>query len=177
LPAFTATEVAAVANSVYARYHREPAAEVVAQLAAIQRPDGQPAAGDALWLTLALELLNLLDADDFAEAESDSEGRPEDKLRRLVLRRCRALPPAMEQQMRQVQKKENRTRSELLREAWRHYFESRYPTVVATKAERAAINKGLIAYKRGEYITLSQLHDELATHRNKTSKKKPRKNS
>ena len=108
LPAFTATEVAAVANSVYARYHREPAAEVVAQLAAIQRPDGQPAAGNALWLTLALELLNLLDADDFAEAESDSEGRPEDKLRRLVLRRCRALPPAMEQLygqfLRQVEK-------------------------------------------------------------------------
>ena len=108
LPAFTATEVAAVASSVYARYHREPAAEVVAQLASMQRPDGQHAAGNALWLTLALELLNLLDADDFAEAEEDSEGRPEEKLRRLVLRRCRALPPSMEELyglfLRQVEK-------------------------------------------------------------------------
>jgi predicted transcriptional regulator len=88
-----------------------------------------------------------------------------------------SLPPAMEQQMRQIQKKENRTRSELLREAWRQYFESRYPVYVPTKSERAAIDKGLAAYKRGEYITLSQLHDELALNRNKTSKKKSRKNS
>ena len=88
-----------------------------------------------------------------------------------------SLPPAMEQQMRQVQKKENRTRSELLREAWRHYFESRYPVYVPTKAERAAIAKGRAAYQRGEYITLSQLHDELALSRNKTSKKRSQKGS
>jgi metal-responsive CopG/Arc/MetJ family transcriptional regulator len=37
-----------------------------------------------------------------------------------------SLPPAMAQQMERVQKEENRTHSELLREAWRHYFESRY---------------------------------------------------
>ena len=52
-----------------------------------------PAAGHALWLTLALELLNLLDADDFAEAEAFAEATLEEKLRRLVLSRCRALPP------------------------------------------------------------------------------------
>jgi len=39
-----------------------------------------------------------------------------------------SLPPAMAKQMERVQKEEHRTRSELLREAWRHYFESRYPT-------------------------------------------------
>lgn len=38
-----------------------------------------------------------------------------------------SLPPAMAKQMERVQKEENRTRSELLREAWRRYFESRYP--------------------------------------------------
>ena len=39
-----------------------------------------------------------------------------------------SLPPAMAKQMEKVQKEENRTRSELLREAWRQYFESRrYP--------------------------------------------------
>ncbi len=96
LPAFTVDEVEAVAKAVYARYHREPAAEVIAQLAAIKRSDGQPAAGNALWLTLALELLNLLDADDFAEAEAYAAGRPEEKLRRLVLDRCHALPSTME---------------------------------------------------------------------------------
>jgi metal-responsive CopG/Arc/MetJ family transcriptional regulator len=35
-----------------------------------------------------------------------------------------SLPPAMAKQMAEVQKVEHRTRSELLREAWRHYFES-----------------------------------------------------
>jgi predicted transcriptional regulator len=86
-----------------------------------------------------------------------------------------SLPPAMEQQMKQVQKKENRTRSELLREAWRHYFESRYPVYVPTKAERAAIAKGRAEFARGEYVTLKELIDELGHHRNKISKKSARK--
>ena len=88
-----------------------------------------------------------------------------------------SLPPAMAKQMAQVQREENRTRSELLREAWRQYFESRYPIHMPTKAERTAIVKGRAEYKRGDYITLSQLHDELATYRNKIGKKKPRKNT
>jgi metal-responsive CopG/Arc/MetJ family transcriptional regulator len=39
-----------------------------------------------------------------------------------------SLPPATAKQMEKVRKEENRTRSELLREAWRVYFESRYFT-------------------------------------------------
>jgi hypothetical protein len=58
------------------------------------RTDGQTAAGNTLWLTLALELLNMLDAGDFAEAESYTEGRPEEKLLRLILDRCRAFAPS-----------------------------------------------------------------------------------
>lgn len=37
-----------------------------------------------------------------------------------------SLPPAMAKQMEKVQKEENRTRSEQLREAWRQYFLSRH---------------------------------------------------
>jgi metal-responsive CopG/Arc/MetJ family transcriptional regulator len=37
-----------------------------------------------------------------------------------------SLPPAMAKQIEKVQKEEHRTRSELLREAWRRYFESGY---------------------------------------------------
>jgi predicted transcriptional regulator len=76
-----------------------------------------------------------------------------------------SLPPGMAKQMARVQKEEHRTRSELLREAWRHYFESRYPLYVPTKAERAAITKGRAEIKRGESVTLAKLHDELATAR------------
>jgi tetratricopeptide (TPR) repeat protein len=96
LPAFTAAEVEAVARVVYARYHRSPAAEVITRLGTLRRPDGQFAAGNALWLTLALELLNLLDGDDFAEAEGYIEGRPDEKLSQLVLNRCKALRPTIE---------------------------------------------------------------------------------
>ncbi|MGI9074607.1 MAG: ribbon-helix-helix protein, CopG family [Bryobacteraceae bacterium] len=54
-----------------------------------------------------------------------------------------SLPPAMAKQMERVQKEENRTRSELLKEASRQYFGSRYQVYVPTKAERAAIRKAL----------------------------------
>lgn len=35
--------------------------------------------------------------------------------------------------------------------------ESRYPIYVPTKAEAAAIRRGRAAYKRGDYITLTEL--------------------
>ncbi|MGA3023624.1 MAG: ribbon-helix-helix protein, CopG family [Bryobacteraceae bacterium] len=88
-----------------------------------------------------------------------------------------SLPPAMARQMENVQKQENRTRSELLREAWRHYFESRYSSYTPTKGELAAIGKGRAAFRRGEYVTLAELHRELDTDRNQTRTKKSRKAS
>jgi len=88
-----------------------------------------------------------------------------------------SLPPAMAKQMEIIQKKENRTRSELLREAWRQYFENRYPIQPATKAELAAIRKGRAEFKRGEYVTLNQLHHELETTRRQVRKKRARKSA
>ena len=96
LPAFVPGEIEAVAKAVYGRYHRDAYREVVAQLGAIADSNGKPAASNALWLTLALDLVNLLDADDFADAERDARGTVEEKLRRLVLNRCRAFPGTME---------------------------------------------------------------------------------
>jgi metal-responsive CopG/Arc/MetJ family transcriptional regulator len=77
-----------------------------------------------------------------------------------------SLPPAMAKQMEQVQKEENRTRSELLREAWRHYFESRYPVNRPTQAELASIRKGRADLKRGDSVTLSQLHQQKTNSQN-----------
>ena len=88
-----------------------------------------------------------------------------------------SLPPEMAKQMERVQKQEHRTRSELLREAWRVYFESRHPLATTTKAELAAIRKGRAEFKRGEYLTLDQLHHDLATARNEKRRKTARKTS
>lgn len=88
-----------------------------------------------------------------------------------------SLPPAMARQMQRVQKEENRTRSELLREAWRQYFESRYASYTPTKSEVAAIGKGRAAFQRGDYVTLADLHRELDSRRNQTRTKKSRKAS
>jgi len=88
-----------------------------------------------------------------------------------------SLPPAMAKQMEKVQKEENRTRSELLREAWRQYFDSRYGTYTPTKTELAAIRKGRAEISRGQFVTLDRLlHDLDNTHR-KARPKRDRKSS
>ena len=88
-----------------------------------------------------------------------------------------SLPPAMAKQMEKVQKEENRTRSELLREAWRQYFETRYSVVQPTKAELAAIRKGRAEIKSGKFVTLDKLLHDLGTPNRKTSRKTARKHS
>ena len=88
-----------------------------------------------------------------------------------------SLPPAMAEQMEAVQQKEHRTRSELLREAWRQYFESRYPVYTPTKAELAAIRKGRAEIRRGAFVTLDQLLHDLDTHPRKASQKRVRKSA
>jgi predicted transcriptional regulator len=83
----------------------------------------------------------------------------------------------MVKQMERVQKEENRTRSELLREAWRQYFEGRYGAYAPTRTELAAIHKGRAAIQRGEFVTLEEAFNELDNPRRKASAKKPRKSS
>lgn len=68
----------------------------------------------------------------------------------------------MVRQMESVRKRENRTRSELMREALRHYFESSIPEVTPTKAELAAIRRGRADFKAGRFVTLERLLKELA---------------
>lgn len=48
---------------------------------------------------------------------------------------------------------------------------------IPTKAEAASIRKGRAAYKRGEYVTLNQLHHELDTARRQARQKSTRKTS
>ena len=83
-----------------------------------------------------------------------------------------SLPPAMVKQFEEVRKKESRTRSELVREALRSYFEQRYPAVQPTKAERAALRRGRAAFRRGNSVSLSTfLHDvERPNHKSRAKR-------
>lgn len=81
-----------------------------------------------------------------------------------------SLPPEMVRRFEAVRRVEQRTRSELVREALRIYF-SYFPMVKATKKEINAINKGRAEIKRGEYVTLEELRYDLANSRGKTREK------
>jgi len=76
-----------------------------------------------------------------------------------------SLPPALVRQFEEVRKIEFRTRSELVREALRVYFESRYPAVEARRGERMALRKGRAALRDGEAVSLRAfLHDLERNH-------------
>ncbi len=72
-----------------------------------------------------------------------------------------SLPPAMLRQFEEVRKKESRTRSELVREALRAYFEERYPAGTPTPVELAALRRGRAALRRGDSVSLTQFLDGL----------------
>ena len=76
-----------------------------------------------------------------------------------------SLPSAMLRQVDDVSKREHRTRSELVREALRVYFErSRaLPVYTPTAAERRAMEKGRAEILRGNYYTLDELRRSLDT--------------
>jgi Arc/MetJ-type ribon-helix-helix transcriptional regulator len=83
-----------------------------------------------------------------------------------------SLPPAMVRQFEAVRKAESRTRSELVREALRAYFESRYPVVQPTKAELAALRRGRAAFHRGDAVSLDEfLHGMESPSRRPRAKK------
>ena len=92
-----------------------------------------------------------------------------------------SLPPEMLAEFEHFRKTEHRTKSELVREALREYFEKRIPVVRATAAEIRAIRRGRAAIARGDYVTLDELKRELASRnirsRKKTNTSNPRKRS
>ncbi len=64
----------------------------------------------------------------------------------------------MAQQVKEAMLAENRTRSELVREALRTYIAIRqFPEETPTPAELRAIRRGRAAYERGDYVTLDEL--------------------
>ncbi len=67
-----------------------------------------------------------------------------------------SLPQALVRRFEEVRKVESRTRSELVREALRAYFENRYPILSPTKAELAALRRGRVAFRRGNSLSLKK---------------------
>jgi len=75
-----------------------------------------------------------------------------------------SLPPALVRQFEEVRKLESRTRSELVREALRVYFESRYPAIEALRSERLALRRGRAAARNGDAVSLRAFFDDLDRH-------------
>lgn len=84
VPALGETEATDISNAIWARYHRTCNPTVLASVLAVTREDGDSAYASPLWLSLAMEQLNLLDADDFNRAGQD--------ITFLLLEKARALP-------------------------------------------------------------------------------------
>ena len=78
-------EARGIAEAICARYHRELEPEVMTALLSKRGSEGF-AWGNSLWLVLAVEELNLLDADDFSRARNSYAGPPaEQRLCALML--------------------------------------------------------------------------------------------
>jgi tetratricopeptide (TPR) repeat protein len=83
-------EAREIITAICDRYHRTFEPEVIEALIAKQGLDG-PAWGNTLWLVLAVEELNLIDADDFEHARGTYTGAPAEQLRALMLDRVAGL--------------------------------------------------------------------------------------
>ena len=88
-------DVDAIAQAVWARYHRAVNPAVLHILKQKRLTDGSLAAGNPLWLTLALEQINLLDSDDFARAERDFTGSSGERLRAMQIDTAQRMPPTV----------------------------------------------------------------------------------
>lgn len=83
-----------------------------------------------------------------------------------------SLPPKMVEQVEVIRKVEHRTRSELVREALRQYFSTRFPVELPLSGDSEAIRLGRQAYKRGDYVSVDGLRDELGGTRRRPRKKR-----
>ena len=79
-----ADEARSIAVAICARYRRTLELDVLRALLD-KRSDDDPAWGNPLWLVLAVEELNLIDADGFARASRSYSGAPAEQLRALMV--------------------------------------------------------------------------------------------
>jgi tetratricopeptide (TPR) repeat protein len=87
----TRDEARQIITAICNRYHRTLEPEVTEALLCKEGPNGPPW-GNTLWLELAVENLNVVDADDFERALKAYSGNPAEQLRALMVDRVAALP-------------------------------------------------------------------------------------
>jgi hypothetical protein len=78
----------------------------------------------------------------------------------------------MAKEIERAMKAEHRTRSELVREALRVYLSTRLiPSELPTPAEARAYRRGMVAYRRGDVVTLQEYRDGLDRRPRRSRKK------
>ena len=94
VPPVTDAEAREIVRRFYReRHHRDVNPKVVNELLAKQLADGRPAYGNPLWLALALQEMNLLEADDFERADREYAQLPgAQRMQALQLEEARKLP-------------------------------------------------------------------------------------
>ena len=92
LPELSEAEATEIARAVCARYHRTIGADVLKALLGRRLEDGVLATGNPLWQELAVEALNLQDADDFARIDLHGSGTPGDRLQQFLIGIIEAMP-------------------------------------------------------------------------------------
>jgi hypothetical protein len=96
LPRLDEGEAEAIVQSICNRYHRALNPAITKRLLDKKKPDAVLSCANPLWLTIAVEQLNLLDEDDFTAADR-LEGTPEQKLHAFMLKTVEELPATIEE--------------------------------------------------------------------------------
>lgn len=94
IPALSEGDAGAIIQSIHARYHRTVNPDLQQALLEVRGTNQTLAGSNPLWLTIAVEALNLLDEDDFARAERDYTAIPDpgQRLRQLALDTVARMP-------------------------------------------------------------------------------------
>jgi hypothetical protein len=77
-------------------YHRQLNPLVLDALLNKRMPDDSAASGNPLWLHVAVHELNLIGADEFTRTEYDFTGKPEERLRKLLISVVEEMPAQIE---------------------------------------------------------------------------------
>ncbi|WP_439924312.1 tetratricopeptide repeat protein [Nitrobacter sp. JJSN] len=91
LPPLDLTEASSIIGAVCKRNHRELAPSVIDALLA-KKHAGAPAWGNPLWLVLALEELELLDTEHFADMQREYSGEPAERLQNAMMDSVGGMP-------------------------------------------------------------------------------------
>ncbi len=92
LPGLTIKDAEDISQAIWRRYHRALNRQVLRILQEKRLPNGSRACGNPLWVNLANEQLNLLDADDCERAEQQFVGPPPERQLQMVIDTAERLP-------------------------------------------------------------------------------------